>query len=618
MSWRSGALASVVCLAFALAAAARAQAPLLDVVRTVAGPDVPVPVEHSFSVAAAGTYHVTLTDLGSQLTPPAPLSAVQMAVTSGSAIVGTPLAAPGTQTFTATAAGDYIIHVVATLTPPPPGSPPIGAIGIKVTDANDNLLDTFSDTLAPPAASVPNGAGVVSGSFQVPASGNYQITLSDLGFPQTLSTLTLIIVQEGQANPVTVLPGGTNPVALQASPPPPAAPIIYDIFAVGASSASPAAGLYSVAVAPVGGGASVFTRTTAVGAVGLLGSPALKAQAYTLTLSDLGNPTPLTQLGALIALDGQAVAQLTAAGNQGFAGTANTYDVFAIAEPAAGGAGSYALALQPAAGPIPLSVARAVSAAGGPSAYSFDANITTAGSYSVNLADFAYPSVFSSMSAAVVQSGAPIGKGLAAPGSTSVSLAAGPASILVFAQPGAGGGLFGLDLTQSGANAPTFAATQGVGQLFDLQRVTVVNSGSYQVTLQDLDFPVAFANLTVFVARGSARIGTTFGGGAYSFQATPGTYDVNILAQPAQGSAFEAGTYAMTVGAGPGPPTVKLTSSGTNVLSGSTVTLTWTTQNATSCTASGGWSGAQPVNGSFTSPALTTQTTFTLSCSGPG
>jgi len=222
MSWRSGALALIAHGALALATApAAAQAPLLHVVHTVAGPDVPVPAEHTFSVNAAGTYHVILTDLGTQLTPPAPLASVAMALTSGNAIVGTPLAAAGTLTFTAAGAGDYVIHVVATLSAPASGSAPIGAIGINVTDANNNLLDTFSDTLAPAATSVPNGAGVMAGSFQVQTSGSYQVTLADLQFPQALSCspapcapLTLIIVQEGQPSPVTILPGDANPVML--------------------------------------------------------------------------------------------------------------------------------------------------------------------------------------------------------------------------------------------------------------------------------------------------------------------------------------------------------------------------------------------------------------------
>ena len=68
----------------------------------------------------------------------------------------------------------------------------------------------------------------------------------------------------------------------------------------------------------------------------------------------------------------------------------------------------------------------------------------------------------------------------------------------------------------------------------------------------------------------------------------------------------------------PHPPTVSLAASQTSVASGAAASLQWSTTNATSCTASGGWSGTEPTSGSFTSNALTQTTHFTLNCSGPG
>jgi uncharacterized repeat protein (TIGR01451 family) len=51
---------------------------------------------------------------------------------------------------------------------------------------------------------------------------------------------------------------------------------------------------------------------------------------------------------------------------------------------------------------------------------------------------------------------------------------------------------------------------------------------------------------------------------------------------------------------------------------GSSITLTWTSSNANSCTASGGWSGSKSISGSLTLSNLTSSKTYTLSCSGPG
>jgi hypothetical protein len=68
----------------------------------------------------------------------------------------------------------------------------------------------------------------------------------------------------------------------------------------------------------------------------------------------------------------------------------------------------------------------------------------------------------------------------------------------------------------------------------------------------------------------------------------------------------------------PGPPGIALSGAPQPVLDGDRVTLNWTTTSATSCVASGGWSGTQPTAGSFTSAPLNADTTFSLECTGPG
>ncbi len=50
----------------------------------------------------------------------------------------------------------------------------------------------------------------------------------------------------------------------------------------------------------------------------------------------------------------------------------------------------------------------------------------------------------------------------------------------------------------------------------------------------------------------------------------------------------------------------------------SSATLSWNTANANNCSASGGWSGARPTSGSTSTGSLTSSTTFTLTCNGPG
>jgi hypothetical protein len=65
-------------------------------------------------------------------------------------------------------------------------------------------------------------------------------------------------------------------------------------------------------------------------------------------------------------------------------------------------------------------------------------------------------------------------------------------------------------------------------------------------------------------------------------------------------------------------PTVSITADPTSVTSGGSSTLTWSSTNATSCTASGGWSGARGVNGSQVITNITQTQTYTLTCTGAG
>lgn len=68
----------------------------------------------------------------------------------------------------------------------------------------------------------------------------------------------------------------------------------------------------------------------------------------------------------------------------------------------------------------------------------------------------------------------------------------------------------------------------------------------------------------------------------------------------------------------PTAPTLNIFANPVSVSYGGSSTITWSSTNATSCTASDGWSGVKATSGSQSTGALTVGTTFTLSCSGPG
>lgn len=597
---------------------ARAQssslAPPFSDVHTIATSATGVPVEEPIDISIPGQYQVTLTDLGAQLVPSAPLASVKMAVTSGSVQVGTTLNGAGVLQFAAATAGTYVVRVV--------GMPGIqagsGPIGIEVgTPASPASLYNFSDTIALPGATLPNGEAIIDGTFTLAgASGPYTVSLQDFHLPDALSVVTLILIQTGGTQPVAILPD-PNTQAMQASVNLQSG-TSYRLLAASLPGAS-GAGLMGATVT-TGDGSVVFGKAAPVGTTQLAGSPALAPGVHTASLTDLGYPAALAQLAGVVTLSGVPVANLAPANPQTFTAVAGTYQVFvaAVAPTAAPGAGSYSVLLQPATGAAALNVARLVSSpSSAAEGFSFDTQVTTAGPYAAQLTNFAFPVSLTALRLAVVQNGAVLGTPLSAAGNININPVAGPLTLLVLAQADpTQGGVFDVNLAAGGAT-PVFDATQGVvgtNLSFLARKVTVDSSGKYALRLGDVGFPANFSNIAALVSQGGRTLGTIFGADQLVFSATPGDYFISLIAQPA--NVDHAGTYALSMQPA-ALPTVTLTPSASSVSPGGTVTLTWTSQNTTSCTASGGWSGTQPVSGSAPSKPLSATTVFTLTCDGP-
>ena len=80
-----------------------------------------------------------------------------------------------------------------------------------------------------------------------------------------------------------------------------------------------------------------------------------------------------------------------------------------------------------------------------------------------------------------------------------------------------------------------------------------------------------------------------------------------------------AGQIAKSVTVGIAAPTLALASASPSIDVGSSASLSWHATNATACTASGGWSGARPIDGTNVAVAgLKTKATLSLTCTGPG
>lgn len=66
-------------------------------------------------------------------------------------------------------------------------------------------------------------------------------------------------------------------------------------------------------------------------------------------------------------------------------------------------------------------------------------------------------------------------------------------------------------------------------------------------------------------------------------------------------------------------PTVTIAANPTTVVAGASTTLTWSSTNATACTASGAWTGSRPISGSESqTPASAGTSAYTLTCTGSG
>ena len=118
---------------------------------------------------------------------------------------------------------------------------------------------------------------------------------------------------------------------------------------------------------------------------------------------------------------------------------------------------------------------------------------------------------------------------------------------------------------------------------------------------------------------GSKGVGTTGWEsiGSYKYSEEISGIDSNtVFTLTCIGSAGEVSSRDVSVQIN--SPTVSIDVAPDQVLGGGSSVISWTTRSATSCNASGGWSGAKAVSGKETVSGINPPTTFTLSCSGPG
>jgi len=97
------------------------------------------------------------------------------------------------------------------------------------------------------------------------------------------------------------------------------------------------------------------------------------------------------------------------------------------------------------------------------------------------------------------------------------------------------------------------------------------------------------------------------------------TYTYTVRAYDVAGNqSADSVSSSATTFLSPPAPTAAITATPNAVAGGGSSTLTWTSANATSCNASGSWSGAKATSGSEVRAGITANSTYTLTCIGAG
>ncbi len=172
--------------------------------------------------------------------------------------------------------------------------------------------------------------------------------------------------------------------------------------------------------------------------------------------------------------------------------------------------------------------------------------------------------------------------------------------------PGTGGGV----ITPTPVPTPTLTLTASAA--------SVTSGGATTLTWSS-------TNATACTASGSWTGAKTVNGTqSTGVLSTIGTQTYTLVCTGTGGSVTKNVSVAVTSGSvispTPIPPTLTLTSSASSIIAGDSATLTWSSTNATACTASGSWTGAKTVNGTQSTGAVSTvgTQTYTLACTGTG
>jgi hypothetical protein len=590
----------------------------------------------------AGAVTVTVTDTSF----PAPLAQVEVAVTQGATVVtqqtatatvtanATTAFQPLTLTFTATAGTAYVIRVVGT----PSSTFGAGAavVSAALAATPTQPLVSFSAPFQIPLPTVVGGQLPVQ-TLTFSTAGNYTATLTDFGLPSYFPANQLFAALFFGAGLTAALSPGT-PTQFTVPSGNLGKPYTLQEIALPATGG----GLFGLRITDPNGNLVYPTAASGGSGITAIGGPTGPATfagpasgaSVTLTATDLAFPNALGTLGAVLtSATGAPVATdcvTNCAATNATTGTAPGGSLLLWRAAVAGtGAGSYRISVangSSASGPTLYTDSETVSPAVAgvtSNAYTLAVPVPAAGSYTATVNDLQAPVPLTGLQFALYQNGVAVSSQASNSGAVTATLAQGTAQLVIIAETNAntiGAGLVGVTVASTGSSPTTVLNTaQPVGTITGAGSVPLVVSsaqaGAYTLALTDAEWPAAFQTLYAFITSGAKLVTSVNGGGSETVSLAAGSYLVTYAAVPS--TTFGAGVYALSLSAS--APTATFSVTPTSLSSGQSAALTWSSTGATGCTASGGWSGAEPTSGtSVSTGALSKTTSFTLVCSGPG
>lgn len=603
-----------------------------EVVAATAEAAAQLPPTYEFTLTAGGNYVVTLKDLGvvpglRQPTDFATLQSLQALVTRDLEVVarleieypGSPGVAqlPKTQTFAGTP-GTYRVHVLGAIAANEAG----GLFSVDVApSAGGAAVFAVADAIATQNGPAPEQS-VLQITFTVPVTGAYRVRALDRAFPAALIDRDVLLLQRSPQTQVVVDNSGafgTSDVGTFNAQ----AGDTYELIVIATAGAG-SAGLYGAVVQGGPSDSVIYRSENGVGRLPPAHTLSIASTAtHTLTLADLQFPEALTSFSAAAIQNDAFIGSVTGATPANLSLSAGSAQLFVYATTATTGALSATLSNGGQVAYADVHITDTSPDATTPTIYSFSpSEPVSAGNYTLTLEDLRFPTELPNVQAAVVQ-GATLVDQLDESGNKPVTLQTGKVRVLVAATPPPasgtlpGNGAFAVSLQAPSSTTTVFESTQGVGGLFNAKAITVPAAGRYDIALKDFEFPARLRISWLAVTHGRELVGQVIGSSSIqNLQLDAGVHVLNFIGQPAANTPY--GTFGLKVSDSAPPPVVTFSSSPTSVTAGQSSTLTWSATNATSCTATNGWSGSKTVSGTQTTGALTANTTYELECVGSG